>query len=353
MSCLFLSAWPCAALRNVPTALAVPIGTDWTGAASKPSMSRSQTRVAIWVAGLLIVALALGAALQWALSHRALSNTIPPGRLVDIGGHQLHLLCQGERAPTVILEPGLPGSSLSWESVTADIAKFTRVCTYDRAGYAWSETGPAPRTTDSIAQELRLLVQNAAIEPPYVLVGHSFGGLVVQRFAGRFPSEVAGMVLVDAAHPDQVSQTVELDSATALGRAIGLLAPTGIPRFFFPVPAGSPESRDPPVLRREKQMLKTTRSLRAIAAELAGLPESLQQVKADPPNLGRKPLIVLTEGRRRAEFWHAKQEDLTQLSEASDWRIIEDAGHFIHHDQPDLVVDAVRDVLEQLRAGAM
>lgn len=320
--------------------------------ASKSQMRKLLTRVCLWGGGALIVALASGAALQWSLSHLTLSNSIAPGKLIDVGGHRLHLLCEGAGGPTVVLEPGLPGSSLAWASVTAEIARFTRVCTYDRAGYGWSETSPSPRTTGNIVRELRLLLQNAAIDPPYVLVGHSFGGLVVQLYAGRHLNEVAGMVLVDSSHPDQVSQTAHVDSVSALGLIVGILAPTGVPRFFFPVPAGKPESRDEVVRNMEKELLKTTRSLRTVASELAGLRESLREVSADRPNLGHKPLIVLTEGRRRTGLWYDMQEDLAQLSAASDWQIAEDAGHFIHHDRPDLVVSAIRHVLVQVRPGA-
>ncbi len=295
--------------------------------------------------------LSSGVILQWALSQHTLSNTAAPGRLIDVGGHRLHLHCEGAGGPSVILEPGLPGSSVGWESVTADISRFARVCTYDRAGYAWSETSPSPRTAANIVRELRLLLQTAGIDPPYVLVGHSFGGLVMQLYAGQFPSEVAGMVLVDSSHPDQVSRTVDLDSASTIGLVVGILAPTPIPRFFLPLPEGSPESRDNSVRKMERELMMTTRSLRTTAAELAGLRESLKEAAANPPNLGHRPLIVLTEGRK-PEFWHEMQEDLTNLSEVSDWQIVEDAGHFIHHDRPEVVVDAIRRVLDQVRSGA-
>ena len=317
--------------------------------ASNREMRRLLIRIAAWIGATLVLALVSGVALQWILSHRTFRDTPPPGTLIDVGGHRIHILCQGDGGPTVILETGLPGTSLAWESVTSDIAGFARVCTYDRAGYAWSESGPSPRTAGTIVQELHLLLQRAGAEPPYVLVGHSFGGLAAQLYASRFPDEVAGMVLVDSSHPDQVSQSASLESATALGNVIRVLGPLGIPRFFFPVPAGSPESRDESVLAAEEQLLKTTRSLRTTAAELAALRESLRQVAADRPNLRGKPLVVLTEGRRKARFWHEMQADLANLSSASHSEIVEGAGHFIHHDRPDAVVSAVRRVVEALR----
>ena len=315
-------------------------------------MRKLLTRVCLWAGGALLTALALGAVAQGALSRLALRGNPAPGQRVVVDGRRSRLLCAGAGDPTVVLEAGLPGSALTWASITADIAKFTRVCAYDRAGYAWSEAAPPPRTAGNIVRELRLLLQNAGIEPPYVLAGHSFGGLVAQLYAGRFPHEVAGMALVDSAHPDQALRTADLERMSALARATRILAPLGIPRLFMPVPAGGTESRDAPTRAMEKELLMTTRSLRAMAAELAGLRESLQEAAAAPPRLGRKPLVVLTEGRRRAEFWHAMQQKLSGLSAAGDWRIVENSGHFIHHDRPGAVVDALRRVVQSARSGA-
>ena len=313
-------------------------------------MGRGLSRIAIAIGGALVTALALGAILQPVLSWRTLSKRPPPGKLVDVGGHQLHLLCRGNGSPVVILEPGLPGSSLAWESVTTDIATFTRVCSYDRAGYGWSDIGPSPRVAGNIVQELNVLLQTAGIEPPYVLVGHSFGGLVMQLYANRYPAEVSGMVLVDSSHPDQLSQTTDLETVSILGPLIRVLAPLGVPRFMFPVPAGSPKSRDDSVRTLERELLKTTKALRTVASELDGLRESLIEAGAHRPNLEKRPLIVLTEGRRGAKFWHEMQNDLAKLSETSSWQIVEDAGHFIHHDRPEAVVNAILRVLEQVRS---
>lgn len=326
--------------------------TNRPAVVSIASMKKLPTRIGLWLAGTLILALVSGAVVQWALSQHTLSNAVAPGRLVDVGGHRLHLVCEGAGKPAVILEAGLPGSSLTWASVTGSITEFARVCAYDRAGYAWSESALPPRTASNIVGDLRLLLRNAAIDPPYVLVGHSFGGLIVQLYAARFVDEVAGMVLVDSSHPDQLSQTKSLETATAFGRTVGFLAPTGVPRLLFPVPAGSPESRDESVLAVENRVMKTTRSLRTVAAEVAGLRESLREAAAEPADLGRRPLIVLTEGRRRAEFWYEMQEELTELSETSDWQIAENAGHYVQHDRPDLVVEAIRRVVEQVRSEA-
>ena len=171
----------------------------------------------------------------------------------------------------------------------------------------------------------------------------------MQLYAGHFPDQVAGMVLVDSSHPEQVSQSVSLGGATALGRIIWILAPTGVPRFVLPVPAGRPETREASIREMEEQQLMTTRSLHTAASEMAGLRESLRQARAVPPQLDRRPLIVLTEGRRRARFWHERQESLGRLSSDSEWRVIDGAGHFIHHDRPEAVVAAIDRVVEAAR----
>ena len=314
-------------------------------------MSKPFARVCLWGGCTLAFAALSGVVLQWGLSYLTLKNADASGKLIDVGGHRLHLLCEGQGEPTVVLEAGLPGSSLAWKSVTADIALFTTVCTYDRAGYAWSDASPFPRSTGNIVRELRTLLQNAGIGPPYVLVGHSFGGLIVQLFAGRFPREVAGMVLVDSSHPDQVHRTIEVDSMNTLGQGLRVLSVLGIPRLIFPVPAGNPASRDNSVRTMEEKLQYTTRSIRAAASELLQMRESLREVGAHRPQLGAKPLVVLTEGRRRKDFWYELQENLAMLSTAGEWQIAEQSGHFIHHDQPEIVVDAIRRTVESVRTG--
>ena len=145
----------------------------------------------------------LGALYQAIESRKDLQKYAPPGKRVDIGGYALHINCVGEGSPTVILDSGLSHNALVWSLVQAAIAEITKVCSYDRAGYGWSDPGPKPRTSQQIAHELYRLLQNADISGPYVLVGHSFGGLNIRLFADMYPDNIVGMILVDAAHEDQ------------------------------------------------------------------------------------------------------------------------------------------------------
>lgn len=130
------------------------------------------------------------------------------------------------------------------------------------------------------------------------------------------------------------------------------LAPLGIARFIIDVPSGNPEARPSSLRAMEKEILSTTGSFRAMASEMEGLRESLNQAAENRPKLGRKPLVVLTEGKRRMEFWHAMQEQFTELSDSSEWQVVDGAGHFIHQDEPEIVVNAVRHVVESAREQA-
>ena len=305
----------------------------------------------LWVGGAVTVSVAAAAGIQALFSHLSRQGTPVPGELVELDGRQVHMLCAGDGSPTVILEAGLPGNSLAWMSVYSEIAGFTRVCAYDRPGYGWSEPIETPRTAETIVQELRMLLQRTETKPPYVLVGHSFGGLLMQLYATRFPDDYAGVVLVDSSHPDQAHRTLDLQEIDSIASSLKVLGPLGFARMLFPVPAGDPSSRDSSVRKREKELLMTNQTLRTVVEEMSGLRESLRQVGDSSVDFGNKPFVVLTEGRERAESWHAMQEDLSRLSTNSEWQVVEDAGHFIQHDRPEVVVKAVRTVIGKLETA--
>lgn len=129
-----------------------------------------------------------------------MSIPAPIGKLVDVGGHRLHIRTLGEGSPTVVFEAGGASWSLDWHPVQTEVAKFTATCSYDRAGFGWSDPGPRPRTSAQIVQELHTALDRAEIEKPFVLVGASFGGHTARLFAKHFPAEVAGVILLDARH---------------------------------------------------------------------------------------------------------------------------------------------------------
>lgn len=154
--------------------------------------------------GILVVLSLAGAYYESAAEAADLKAYPPPGRMIDVGGHRLHIHCMGTGSLTVVIDAGWGGWSASWSSwVQPDAAKTTRECTYDRAGMGWSEPGPLPRTAESVARELHILRQRAGVAGPYVLVGHSMGGLTMRTFAHAYPADVAGVVLVDSMSPSQ------------------------------------------------------------------------------------------------------------------------------------------------------
>ncbi|MBZ0292126.1 MAG: alpha/beta hydrolase [Anaerolineae bacterium] len=177
---------------------------------------------------LLILALALtgmavvGSIVQFRAVQGDRRRFPPSGSLIDVGGFKLHLMAEGEAngKPTVILESGMAGLGILWHWVQTDLAQETRVITYDRAGFGWSEVSPNPRTAQDCARELHTALSNARITGPYVLAGWSYGGLVVRAFADLYPNEVAGLTLVDASHPDQWLHMPIPNSNRLLARAM-------------------------------------------------------------------------------------------------------------------------------------
>lgn len=163
-------------------------------------------RILLAVVGLLFVIALAGASYQWLASRSDLAATPPPGKLVDVGGHSLHIWCTGSvepGTPAVLFDSGLGGGAFSWADVAPEVAKFTQACTYDRAGMGYSDPGPTPRTSGQIAQELAALIRNSGIARPVILVGLSFGGFNTRIVASEHPGLVAGLVLVSASHESQ------------------------------------------------------------------------------------------------------------------------------------------------------
>jgi pimeloyl-ACP methyl ester carboxylesterase len=166
-----------------------------------------------WLGGFMVVVLGLmliGAVYESLAEAADVQAYPPPGQMVDVGGYRLHINCTGTGSPTVVIDAGLGDWSASWSSwVQPEVAKTTRVCTYDRAGLGWSEAGPLPRTAEQFAKELHTLLQHASIPGPYVLVGHSMGGLTVRVFVHEYAADVAGVVLIESMNPRQAKPSAE------------------------------------------------------------------------------------------------------------------------------------------------
>src|SRR5215207_7947033 len=175
---------------------------------SSTTARRIMRRIRMPLLGLVVALLALavaGAIYQAIATDLAERAYPPPGEMVDVGGYRLHINCEGQGTPTVVLDAGSGGMSAQWVRVQREVSDTTRVGAYDRAGMGWSEMGPDPRDAKQISYELHTLLSKAGIEGPYVLVGHSLGGMYMQTYASRYPDEVAGVALVDSSQSDQFS----------------------------------------------------------------------------------------------------------------------------------------------------
>jgi pimeloyl-ACP methyl ester carboxylesterase len=276
----------------------------------------------------LLVLAVTGATYQAIATERAERAYPSPGEMVDVGGHSLHIHCVGQGSPTVVLDAGSGSFSAQWVRVQREVSGSTRVCAYDRAGMGWSEMGPDPRDAKQISSELHALLEGADIESPYVLVGHSFGGLYMQTYAARYPDEVAGVALVDSSQPDQFSyQPVTRDSyepQKQIFDVASLLARLGIVRLLSKLDPAPPEL--PQQQRAQIDALSpSTRPVSTTALEFRATPQSTTQTRS-LRSLGDKPLAVVTAGTQEPD-WLELQDDLVTLSTNSMHRVVEEATH--------------------------
>jgi pimeloyl-ACP methyl ester carboxylesterase len=323
-------------------------------------------RILVALVGLVLLLALAGVVYQFVATRRAFQRYPAPGEMVAVAGHAMQLHCTGEGkgGPTVVMDAGLGGGVLDWQTVQPEVAKFARVCTYDRSGIGWSESGPKPRTSRRIVEELHALLKDAGEDGPYVLVGHSFGGANAQLYAAEYPEEVAGMVLVDSALD---TRALDKDLRDAIAETvpspllIKATAPLGIPRLLAGGGA-SAEGGPPEELAKERSALYNgTRHLYAVADESATINESIATATDAAPSLGDKPLIVLSAGARQYPGFTKEQTKradkqanefeagLTDLSENSELVVAKDSTHYIQFDRPELVVDAIRRVVEAAR----
>src|SRR5438128_1583150 len=304
-------------------------------------------RILLVLVILLVLLAAAGLLYQSVVSASDASTYPPSGRLIDVGGYRLHINCTGRTSvghPTVILDSQLGGNSLDWSNVQPGVATFTRVCSYDRAGYGWSDSGPKPRTSERIVSELHTLLVKAGIPGPYVLVGHSYGGFNVRLYAYTYPQEVAGIILVDASHEDAAQQEIR-DGQKQLSMCSSL-APFGIIRLFGFLDTFI--SQYPPAVRPQmKALFYQTRFCRTWYDEGAAWDESTTQVRTARAqhSLGHLPLVVLTRGEQLNTTWQALQNDLASLSTDSTHIIATHSGHDIIFERADLVIAAIKQMV--------
>jgi len=301
----------------------------------------------------------------------------PPGRLVDAGGHRLHIHSLG-RGPTVVFEAALGGSSVSWSLVQRRVAEFARACATDRAGFGWSDAGPMPRTAGRIADELKVLLERSSELAPYVLVGHSFGGLVCRIFAGRYPSLTAGLVLVDPAQPEDwlvpsAHEQRRIDRGVVLCRYGARAARLGIARAVSAlVGAGAlapawalarsftggelkaedqwvltPFLKLPPEVRGPvRQFWTQSRFFEALGSQIETMATSAREtLAATPDGFGDLPLVTIS-AHNPGDHRMRQQTAIAASSTRGRHVIASTSGHWVPMDDPGVIVRAVEHVVK-------
>lgn len=333
-------------------------------------MSRRINIAAKGLALLLVAALVSGILYEQIGRSRDRSRLPQLGKSVDIGGRSLNISCRGTGRPAVVFESGGDAPGLEWEPIQTEVATFAQACSYDRSGIGWSDPGPYPRTSAAIANDLHELLKRADVPPPYVLVGASFGGINSRVYAGLYPDEVAGLVLVDSAHEDE--------SQRAPNFYLGRTAPHWLWRplcFAYKTAAfiglirlteSSPQNHSPAPANREEIIEALRRQPKSVVSNISTgivLPESYDQARS-VRNLGDRPMIVLTAGQpfdfgdpelnRQAaayqQVWiHEMQAGLARLSSRGRQIVVPSSNHA--NIPPDAIVSATQTVVNQVRAA--
>jgi pimeloyl-ACP methyl ester carboxylesterase len=320
----------------------------------------------------VVTLLAAGIVYQRVAARRHRRRFTPPGALIDVGGHRLHAVCQGHGRPVVLLESGIAASSLSWAVVQPEIATFTRVCAYDRAGLAWSDEASCPRTFDQIVDELSRVLAHVAPQERYILVGHSFGSFVIRAYAARHPGSVLGLVLVDPP-TEWVTMTPQrarmLRGGRHLSRIGGLLAHIGVVRLCLLLLTGGA----PGAPRRFVKVFGSAaaRTLARLVGEVRKLPPNVHPVlqelwcqpkcfsamadhlrvleregkSLDAPIPPRDiPVVVISSGNQPSEQLAAHRL-LADRSAHGRHVMAARSAHWVQFDEPELVVDVVRELV--------
>lgn len=318
-----------------------------------PKPLRPRRRVLRFFVIPLLLLLLLGA------SYEAISEAVdlhrfpPPGQMVDMGGYALHLSCTGQGAPTVILEAGLGSGVDMWPFVQPEVAKATRVCSYDRSGFAWSG-GTAPQNAQAIVTQLHELLRRAEVTGPYVLVGHSIGGLYSQLYATTYPAEVSGMVLVEARHQEFEERLVAAglgSSSSASSVVVPALTRLGVVRLMGQLGLIPGIPKLPPGML---EMGMRPSSHASAAAEDRILTRTEAEVRAAHLALGERPLIVVTRDSApsqdgRLPIWLETQQLYLSLSSKSKLVEAKGSSHMVPYDNPTVVTDAIMEVVKATR----
>lgn len=315
----------------------------------------------LYIVQLLVIVLVVGRIYEVMAEARDDKRLPPPGQMFDVDGHMMHIHCQGQGSPTIVVEQGNGAQSLGWSEVNESMSRLSRTCAYDRAGMGYSEPVSGPISAAAIAQNLEKLLQAAEITDDLVLVGYSAGGIYQREFYRQFPDRVKGMVLVDSSHEQQTQRMPPAGVPEIFEPAMvyQYLAPFGGIRLSGRVErefANSPFSA--PIRDRLVAVNLKSHVYRTLRAESESFDAELAQLR-DPPSLGDLPLIVITQGKpsdpytqENLELWNELQEELKNLSTNSKRVIAQNSPHMIHRFEPGLIVESAGEVLNSARSGA-
>lgn len=320
--------------------------------------------IALLVLGTPLLVLLAGLVFEQIAERRDARRFPPPGRIVAAGGRNLHLLCQGGGAgPTIVIEQGAGSPSIFWWPIQRTLAKSARVCTYDRAGYLWSASLGLGRSITARVDDLHSLLVDSGLPGPFVLVAHSYGGLLVGQLARRYPELLAGIVFVDSPderaiyggkHLAQTKQMLRIVAVMAFAARFGVL------RFFNPMVAGLPAEFGAADLSALRSLTARPSAPSAMVDDFGSLQRASAEEKrpAAPGSLGAIPISVVSHGvpypppfDALEDGWSESLARLAALSSNSELVIAERSSHMIPFEQPDVVIDAIRRVHAAARDG--
>ncbi|HEY4010710.1 MAG TPA: alpha/beta hydrolase [Acidobacteriaceae bacterium] len=324
---------------------------------------RLSERIALSIACLLVVVLAATSLFNAVAVHLYSRSHPPAGQLAKVGQYTMHINCIGHGSPVLVLESGLGDDSLVWANFQPQLAQTTEICSYDRAGFGWSDTRPAPRDADHIATELHQLLVDAAVTDPIILMGHSIAGLYIRDYASHYPSQVAGLIFVDGSSPFQ-------DKNPALATVgngppaplIHALLVSGIPRVIGLCSGGNHDAGY--AFRKDRAEHVCSLHFNSVSAELNSFDASSQQV-LQSATYGNIPILVISHDPAKQlpphpapsdiaaqKAWSGMQSNLKSLSTNSRQIIATGSGHYVMIDRPDLLEKEVPLFIQSVRGTA-
>jgi pimeloyl-ACP methyl ester carboxylesterase len=357
---------------QAPRSLIFPVLGD-PGPPEKESLLKRWLKIALKSLTVLLVSVLLAGIVYEQIGRRRDRARFPQiGRSVDIGGRSLNIFCSGAGVPPAIFESGGPGPGLEWEPFQPEVAKFTQACWYDRAGEGWSDPGPFPHTSKAIAQDLHELLKRAGVPPPYILAGASFGGLNSRVYAGLYPNEVAGMVLIDSAHEDELQRAPKFFLGRTAPRYLWhplqlAFRAAGFVGLVRLTQSSSAQGKDFSQMTLDEAVMALRQRPNSFVGNVSTgivLPESYAEAAA-VTGVGDFPLIVLTAGQsidfgdaelnREAgayqQVWiHEIQPKLVRLSMRGRQIVVPKANHGTIPQE--LIISSIREVVTEVRTGS-